>query len=385
MKCLVVGCGLSGAVVARQLAEKNIRVTILEKRSHIAGNLYDFVDEHGILVHKYGPHTFHTNDKELFNYISKFHQWEPYALHCGAEINGLITPTPFNFKTIDQFFDSGSAFELKKNLKRYFGNRRFVTVLEVLGSPDKLIRNYGEFLFENDYRLYTAKQWGMDPSFVDPSILKRVPLRLDYSEGYFDDVYQVMPKESYCCFFEELLNHPNIDVNLETNALDYIYIDQDTKDLFFDGIKVNFPVVYTGQLDVLFKFKFGILPYRSLRFEWKHEDRKEIQPYAVVAYPQERNYTRIVEFNKLPLQICKGTTYEIEFPEAYIYGANMEPYYPVLTQQSQNTYLKYSRMANSMHNLFCCGRLADFKYYNMDQALKAALAVAEIIVRQYNL
>ena len=383
MKCLVVGCGLSGAVIARELAEKNFEVEILERRAHIAGNLYDYKDEYGVLVHKYGPHTFHTNDYSLFSYISKYHKWHDYKLMCGAEINGIITPTPFNFKTIDQFLSVNDASRLKSKLREHFGERERVTILEVLNSESKIIRDYGNFLFDNDYRPYTAKQWGIPPQLIDPSILKRVPIRLGYDEGYFDDLIQVMPEVSYVSFFEELLRHRNISVNLCVDAVDHLEIDTKIKKIYFDKKEITYPIVYTGALDELFGFEFGSLPYRSLRFEWYHADVPEVQPYAVVAFPQKDGFTRVVEFNKLPIQNCIGTTYEVEYPLEYLHGSNMEPYYPVLTQQSIAIHRQYLDCAKEIKNFFCCGRLAEFKYYNMDQALRAALDVSKQIIKQY--
>ena len=381
-ECVVVGCGLTGAVVARELAERNFKVYIIERRNHIGGNMYDYVDRYGILVHKYGPHTFHTNDESLYRYILKFAEWEPYRLLCGAEIDGKITPTPFNFKTIDDFYDEEKAKKLKTRLLEVFKNRRTVTVLEVLNCKDELIQEYGNFLFSKDYCLYTAKQWGKQPNEIDPSILERVPLRLDYTEGYFDDRFQVMPKKSYTDFFSKLLDHKNIEIFLNVDACSKIKVDSQLGLISVQGIGSNIPVVYTGALDELFGEEDGVLPYRSLRFEWHHEDICSKQKYPVVAYPQAEGFTRKVEFNKLPYQQTKGTTYEVEYPLSYVKGEN-EPYYPILTEESKKAYLIYQKKASKVLNLFCCGRLADFRYYNMDQALKRALEVAAIVNKRY--
>ena len=377
MDYLVIGCGLSGAVVARHLAERGRQVTIWECRDHIGGNMYDYVDEHGFLVQKYGPHTFHTKKKELYDYMCRFGRWQDYKLTCGAAWGGKYTPTPFNFTTIDTFYPAEKAELLKEKLKKAFSGRDTATVVEVLAHPDEDIRGYAEFLFQNDYAPYTAKQWGVSPSEIDPSVLKRVPLRFSYEEGYFDDPYQVMPEQSFTHFFQNLLDHPNIHIELGVEALDHIQIRNDR--IFLDGVPLEIPVVYTGALDELFGGIYGRLPYRSLRFEWKYEDKESLQDAPVVAYPQEAGYTRITEYKKLPVQTGTGTSYALEYPLTYQEGTQQEPYYPVLTEQSQQQYEQYRRAAEAVPNLICCGRLADFKYYNMDQALEQALNVCENI------
>lgn len=373
--CLVVGCGLCGSVIARCMAERGCRVEIWERRNHIGGNMYDYVDNYGFLVQKYGPHVFHTGKKEFYDYICRFEQWQDYKLTCGAVWNGKYTPTPFNFTTIDVFFPSDQSEWLKKKLEVAFAGRQSATVVEVLEHPDPDIRGYAEYLFQNDYAPYTAKQWGVPPDKIDPSVLRRVPLRFSYEEGYFEDTYQVLPAHSYTRFFENLLNHPNIEVKLEVEALDHLKVRDKT--LLLDGEKLAVPVVYTGALDELFGSVYGPLPYRSLRFEWRYETEDSLQDAPVVAYPQEEGYTRITEYKKLPVQKKPGTSCAVEYPLPYREGERLEPYYPVLTVDSQLRFARYQKLAEQIPNLICCGRLADFKYYNMDQALERALAAAQ--------
>ncbi len=373
MDCLVIGCGLSGAVIARRLAEQGKQVVIWERRNHIGGNMYDYVDQHGFLVQKYGPHTFHTKQKHLFDYMCQYESWEDYKLTCGAVWDKTYTPTPFNFTTIDTFYPKDQAALLKEKLTVAFSGRNTATVVEVLEHPDPDIRGYAEYLFQNDYAPYTAKQWGVSPNEIDPSVLKRVPLRFSYDVGYFDDDYQVMPTHSFTHFFENLLNHPNIQVELGVEALEHLRTSGNQ--ILVDGEVADYPVVYTGALDELFDCRFGRLPYRSLRFEWKYQDIDSLQDAPVVAYPQEAGFTRITEYKKLPVQNKPGTSYAVEYPLPYQEGQDQEPYYPVLTEESQLQYAKYQELANQIPNLIYCGRLADFKYYNMDQALERSLSV----------
>ena len=376
MSYLVIGCGLSGAVIARHLAEKGEKVSIWERRDHIGGNMFDYVDEHGFLVQKYGPHTFHTKNKDLYDYMCRFEKWNPYKLTCGAVWDGKYTPTPFNFTTIDTFYPKDKAELLKKKLKEAFSGRSTATVVEVLAHSDKDIREYAEFLFENDYAPYTAKQWGVSPKEIDPSVLKRVPLRFSYDIGYFDDAYEVMPNDSFTSFFQNLLNHKNISLELGVEALDHLEIKNDR--LYVDGNE-DVTVVYTGALDELFGGVFGNLPYRSVKFEWKYEDKESLQDAPVVAYPKEPGFTRITEYKKLPVQNKKGTSYAVETSLPYKEGEKMEPYYPVLTEESQKQYASYKALADKITNLIYCGRLGDFKYYNMDQALARALEICDTL------
>lgn len=377
---VVVGCGLSGSVIARFLAEeKGQKVLIWDRREHIGGNMYDYINEDGILVHMYGPHTFHTNKKELYEYMCKYSDWNEYKLTCGAVIDGKYTPTPFNFKTIDDFFEEEKAIEIKEAIKKEYPNQSTATVLELMNHENKFIREYARFLYEKDYSLYTAKQWGVSPDEIDPSVLKRVPIRFNYEIGYFDDEYQYMPKNSYAEFFKNLLNHKNITVELGIDALERIKLDEQNHLVLIDGKVFEGVLIYTGAIDELFSCRYGKLPYRSLKFEWKTEEIKSYQEAPVVAYPQAKEYTRITEYTKLPIQnVGNKTTYAVEYSIPYKIGEMNEPYYPVLTEESSSLYEKYKSEAEKYNNLLLCGRLADFKYYNMDQALEKALEICRL-------
>ncbi len=368
----IVGCGLTGCVVARELAEKGHHVTLYDRRQHVGGNLYDYTDEHGILVHRYGPHTFHTDSERVWQYVNKYGEWEPYQLVCGAVIDGVCVPTAFDFTTVDTFFSQEDAEQIKARLRTRYPHRATVTILELLDSDNPFIRRYAEFLYEKDYKLYAAKQWDTTPDRLDRSIFSRVPVRIGYKRAYFDDKYQAMPKHGYVRFISHLLEHPQIrGVVLGVDMTDKIHFAEGKAFLTEGGDET---IVYTGALDELFGYRFGRLPYRSLRFEWKYEDTESLQDMPVVAYPQAAGYTRITEYKKLPVQHVRGTSYAVEYPLPYATeNSSMEPYYPVLTDESKAAYEQYRTLAGNYPNLFCCGRLADFKYYDMDQAIENAL------------
>lgn len=379
---LIVGCGFTGSVVARYAADMGKKVHIIERRCHIAGNMYDYVDENGFLVQKYGPHTFHTTNKELYDYILQYGEWEEYKLTCMAQIDGKFTPTPFNFQTIDDFYEKEKAAALKERIAQIYGDAEKTTIVEMLESEDALIKEYADFLFEKDYSLYTAKQWGISPKEIDVSVLKRVPVLFSYKTGYFDDPYQVMPKISFTHFFENMLDNENIKISLNTDARDIIKVKDGI--LYINGEKAQIPVLYTGACDELLDYKHGILPYRSLRFDLKCENTDSFQDAPVVAYPQAQGYTRITEYTKIPYQKTNGkTVVAVEYPLAYDPYKKAEPYYPILTEKNNAMYQKYRKELDNVENLYLGGRLADFKYYNMDQTLEKAIELSQKICSRF--
>ena len=373
MKYYIVGSGIVGAVLAAELAKKGNTVQVLERRAHAGGNVYDYDDEYGIHVHHYGPHIFHTNDDEVYRYVSDNCELKDFNLVCGSVMDGKCVPTSFDFSSVDTFFPE-EAEEIKAHIKAEFGDRASATVLEMLESQDSYVRRFADFLYEKDYKPYTAKQWGIDPEKVDRQIFKRVPILFSYGSKYFSDKYQAMPVKGYMEFIENLLKHPSIELRLNEEALDRFSIrDHQVMDgdKLLDGV-----LIFTGALDELFGCKHGKLPYRSLRFAWKHEDIDSFQDMPVVAYPQAEGFTRITEYKKLPVQEVRGTTYAVEYPLPYKQGEAMEPYYPVLTEESQELFQKYYEEAKQVKGLAFAGRLAEFKYYNMDQAIRRALDLA---------
>lgn len=371
---IVVGAGLAGGILARKLAESGKRILIVERRNHIAGNTYDFTDANGIKVQKYGPHVLHTNSDIVYQFITQFCEPVAYRTKCEAVIDGRSTPSPFNFKTIDQFYDSENAAFLKQKLLENYPGRASVTVVEMLASEIAEIRAYAQFLFDKDYKLYTAKQWNLQPEEIDPSVLKRVPIVLSYGDTYFYDKYEFMPQEGFESMYRKIVDFPGIDILLGVDALEHISIDETQNTVFYDDEKVK--IIYTGAIDELFGYKFGVLPYRSLHFDFRSLHTDSFQNVAIVAYPQAEEYTRITEYTKMPCQNCNGwTNIAYEFPITYDKNAatGNEPYYPVLTEKSKKKFETYKQYASKFGNLILCGRLADFKYYNMDQVILRAL------------
>lgn len=373
-KYYVVGSGIVGCVIAHELAEKGAYVVVWEKRSHTGGNLYDLTDDYGVHVHLYGPHIFHTKNDRVWEYVNRFCEFKDYELVCGSVIDGKCVPTSFDLRAIDIFFPEESEV-IKEHIKEVFGGRKSATILEMLDSADEYIQMFARYLYEKDYAPYTAKQWGIDPEEVDRDIFKRVPILFSYGSRYFDDPYQGIPINGYTELIDNLLIHKNISVLTDYDALKHISIKG--TEILLDGMRADGTVIYTGPIDELFGHRYGRLPYRSLRFEWKHDDIESFQDMPVVAYPQADGYTRITEYKKLPYQNVKGTTYAVEFPLPYKRGEDNEPYYPVLTDESKMLFERYRDMVADIKGLICCGRLADFKYYNMDQAIERALTVVE--------
>lgn len=367
---VVVGAGLSGAIAARYFADKGNKVLVVERRNHIAGNLYDYVDKKGNLVQKYGPHCFHTNNEEVFRFINKYSDWYNYTVKCDVYMNSQFTPSPFNFKTIEQYYEADKADILKKELLKEYPDKKSITIVELLDSKVPIIKEYAMFLFESDYSLYTAKQWGISPEDVDPEVLKRVPVLLNYDEQYFYDKYQVMPEKGFTSFIENILSNSNIDIVLNTDFVDYLQFNTET--ILLNGKEFKGKVIYTGEIDRLFNYKYGSLPYRSLRFEMKNEMTYSFQSAPIVAYPEAEGYTRITEYTKMPFQKNKWTSIAIEYPQEYIIGAN-EPYYPINNQCSNTIHKKYILEAKRFSNLYLLGRLAKYKYFNMDQDIDDVL------------
>lgn len=375
---VIVGCGLSGIVAGRYLADKGIRVDIFERRSHIAGNIYDYVDSNGVLVQKYGPHSFFTDSADVINYVKRFVQVSDSFVECLTCIDGSFYPMPFNFRSIDLMYDRAEAESLKNLLKQEFKNLEFVSITDLIDSKVEAISNYGRVLFDKEYRLYTAKQWGRPIESILPEVFKRVPVYLSYRRPYQRHTYQFLPEGGFTNFASLVLRHPNITVHLDCDALRKLSFGDETINI--DGFHPGTPILFTGAIDELFGFRYGELPYRSLEFIWKTLQTSSFQPVPIVAYPQAEKVTRITEYTKLPKQ-CVGnkTVISCEVPFEYnrLSPFGNEPYYPVLTEQSKILYSQYIKLSRKYHNLFLSGRLADFKYYNMDHVILRSQEVGE--------
>lgn len=381
---LVIGCGFSGAAAARRLAEHGLRTLILEKRDHIAGNMYDYTDKNGVLIHRYGPHIFHTSDKTVFEFLCRFSDFFPYEHRVLGKIDGQFVPIPFNFKSADILFGEEKSQKIKSALKEAFGDRERVSVSELLAGAGE-VREIGEFIFEKVFLHYTAKQWGMSPQKVDKSVISRVPVVFGYDDRYFSDSYQCMPKEGYTKLFEKMLDHENITVELQCDALDMIKADADRGVIEICGKPFTKPIIWTAPADELFGCVYGRLPYRSLDLKFESYDKTHYQPAAVVNYPNEEDFTRITEFKYLTGQQLDGaTTIMKEYPLAYTPdgGKGSIPYYPIVGPENQALYNRYTELAGKIKNLHLCGRLAQYRYCNMDGAIAGALELSEKIISE---
>lgn len=379
MDCLIVGCGLTGLTAARTLAEQGKKVHIVERRDHVGGNIFDFRNQDGLLIQKYGPHSFFTDKKEIRDYIEQFSP----VVDCFPEyvtmINGQALPMPFNFKAIDMLYEREKAEELKKRLLEAFPGKETVPVAQLVDHTDGLIAEYGRFMYENEYRLYTAKQWGRPIESISPAVFGRVPVYLSYKKEYQYQPYQFVPENGFTDLAQRMLDHRNISYELNCEALTHLRPDYGEKKLLWDGKRIDCPVIFTGALDELFEYRFGRLPYRSLEFIWKVTDAVD-GPAAISAWPQAEKVTRVTDYSKLPMQKTASgkTVVAVELP--FEYDPNKpfgnEPYYPINNDQTRKLYDSYRLVAEEYPDLFPAGRLAEYRYYNMDHAILCAKKVA---------
>jgi UDP-galactopyranose mutase len=379
---LVVGAGYAGSVAARALAEQGKRVLILERRNHVGGNAYDCTDKAGVLIHQYGPHIFHTNDKKVFDWLSRFTQWRDYQHRVVANIpaeGGRMTyPVPFNLTSLETAFGQEKGKKLGEKLISVYGSEKKVTILELRQNPDPEISALADYVYEHVFVHYTMKQWGQKPEDIDPNTTARVPVFLSRDDRYFQDTYQGMPLEGYTPMFEKMLDHPNITVELGVDALKRLDVSGET--LRFDGAEFAGQVIYTGQADELFAFRFGPLPYRTLEFQFETLEREDFQGYGTVNYTVDQPYTRITEFKHLTGQVLPGrTTIVKEYSKAYTGAAEETPYYAIINPENNALYGQYRALAERFGNLRLLGRLAEYKYYNMDAIAAQALALAETL------
>lgn len=359
---LVVGAGFAGSVLAERLARvANKKVLIIDKRSHIAGNAFDYYNEDGILIHKYGPHIFHTNSKDVFDYLSKFTEWHNYQHKVLASVDGQMVPIPINLTTINSLY----GLNLSSAEVEDFFAARAEDVRQISTSEDVVVSKVGRELYEKFFRGYTRKQWSLDPSELDASVTARVPTRTNKDDRYFTDTYQAMPLHGYTRMFEKMLNHPNIKIMLNTNYQEIIN-------------EINYKkLIFTGPVDEYFNYCYGKLPYRSIDFKFETLDKDTFQPTGTVNYPNDYAFTRITEFKYLTGQRHQKTSIVYEFPTA-----DGDPYYPIPKPENSVLYKKYQALAEQLTNTYFVGRLATYKYYNMDQVVAQALTTFNKIRNQ---
>jgi UDP-galactopyranose mutase len=351
---LVVGAGFAGAVLAERIAEaRGERVLVIDRRPHIGGNAYDTLDAAGVLMHRYGPHIFHTNSRQIFDYLSRFTAWRAYEHRVLAVVDGERVPIPINLDTVNRLYGLQLDSEA---LERWFAARA-EPIADVRTSEDVVVSKIGRELYEKFFRGYTRKQWGLDPSELDKSVTARVPTRTNRDDRYFTDEFQYMPRDGYTRMFERILDHPLIEVRL---GVDFADLDRSTQRRF---------TVFTGPIDEYFGHRFGKLPYRSLRFDHRTLDREWFQEVGTVNYPQTEDFTRITEYKHLTGQAHPRTTITYEYPSAV-----GDPYYPIPRPENAELFKRYEALARAERHVWFVGRLATYRYYNMDQVVGQALA-----------
>lgn len=378
---IVIGCGFAGAVVARQLAEKKEQsVLVLDARDHIGGNCYDREDEHGILIHQYGPHIFHTNIKRVYDYLSRFTAWYEYRHEVVGNIYGRELPIPFNLNTLEEVYGE-RAPHLEKLLIDNFGEGARVPILELMNHEDEELQEIAEYVYENIFLKYTMKQWGKSPKEIDPAVSGRVPVLLSRDNRYFQDKYQGLPAQGFTPLFDKMLDHPGIEIRLGCEAKSVLTVDPGAAEpVVFEGKPYHGNLIFTGALDEFFDCRYGRLPYRSLRFDFEHYDRKFYQSHGVINYTVSEDFTRITEFKYLSGQLeAPDTTIVKEYPMPYS-GADGEiPYYAINNKENDALFAKYKDLVDKIPGFYLLGRLAEYKYYNIDAIVDRALTVAEQI------
>ncbi len=359
---LIVGAGFAGSVLAERLASvADQKILIVDQRDHIGGNAYDYFNKDGILIHKYGPHIFHTNAKKVFDYLGQFTQWRPYEHRVLASVDGQLVPIPINLNTINKLY----GLNLNCNEVEAFFESKAEKIARVKTSEDVVVSKVGRELYEKFFKHYTRKQWDLDPSELDASVTARVPTRTNKDDRYFTDTYQAMPLFGYTRMFQKMLSHPSIKIMLNT----------DYKEIL-DIIPYKH-LIYTGPIDSFFNYCYGRLPYRSLEFKFETFDSEVHQSTGTINFPNEHAYTRITEFKYLTGQKHTKTSIVYEYPQA-----EGDPYYPIPRPENAEIYKKYQQLANAMTNTYFTGRLATYKYYNMDQVVAQSLSLFEKITQR---
>ena len=377
--CIIVGAGIAGATVARKLAEEsNKKVLVLERRNHIGGNCYDKPDDHGILIHEYGPHIFHTGDEGVREFLSRFTKWYDFGHEVVAKVGDQLIPVPFNLNTLHMVYDKEKAERLEKKLIEEYGLDSRVPIMKLRESTDADVREIADYVYKNVFLYYTMKQWGQTPEEISPEVTGRVPVVISYDNRYFKDKYQSVPVDGFTPMFAAMLDHPNIEVRTGVDCSDVL--DFEDGKIYFEKAEFTGDLVYTGALDELFDCKFGRLPYRSLNFQFEHLNQDSFQDHSVINYTVSEDFTRITEFKFLTGQKdTDGTTIVREYPFAYTGAEGEIPYYAILNAENEALYEKYRLLTEDFDKFHLLGRLAEYKYYNIDAMCRKAMELAEEI------
>lgn len=381
---IVVGAGYAGAVCARRLAEAcNYKVALLERRPHVAGNAYDCEDEAGILVHRYGPHIYHTNDDRVHEFLSRFTDWTPYSHKVLANISGTLVPVPFNHQSLLAAFGEERGERLYQKLVATFGRDRKVPILELREKDDPELEEVADYVYENVFLHYTMKQWGKTPDQIDPAVTGRVPVFVGDDDRYFPQaLHQGMPAVSYTTLFERMLDHDLISVFLGVDARDVMHVTDTTVEVC--GRSYGGEVVYTGALDELFGMDLGALPYRTVDMVFETLEKERFQPVGTVNYTVSENFTRITEFKNMTGQVAPGrTTILREYSRSYLPGVGETPYYVVNDPENLELYGKYRARVEGILNFHAVGRLAEYRYYDMDGVTASALELSDEIINNH--
>lgn len=373
---IVVGAGIAGATVARKLAEEGAKkVLVIERRNHIGGNCFDELDENGILIHTYGPHIFHTEDEEVRTYLSRFTDWYDFGHKVVAKVGEELIPVPFNLNTLHMVYEEEKAAYLEQKLIEAYGLDSRVPIMKLRENEDADVREIADYVYKNIFLYYTMKQWGQKPEEISPEVTGRVPIVISRDDRYFKDRYQSVPLHGFTSMFEKMLCHENIEVRLDVDCKELLGFEDGV--ITFEGEPFKGDVIYTGAIDELFDLQFGRLPYRSLDFCFEHFEQDSFQGHSVVNYTVSEDYTRITEFKFLTGQKdTNGTTIVKEYPFAYTGAEGEIPYYAILDADNEALYEKYKELTVPYANFYLLGRLAEYKYYNIDAMCKKAMELA---------
>ncbi|WP_276866966.1 UDP-galactopyranose mutase [Enorma massiliensis] len=378
---IVVGAGYAGSVCARRVAEgAGFRVAVLERREHIAGNAYDYVNDEGILVHKYGPHIYHTYSERVHEFLSRFTKWTDYQHKVLANIHGTLVPVPFNHTSLKLAFGEDRGEELYRKLVDTFGEDKKVPIMELRQKNDPDLQEVADYVYENVFLYYTMKQWGQTPDQIDPSVTGRVPVFIGDDDRYFPQApYQGMPEDGYTVLFEHMLDHDLIDVFVGVDARDIFTLDENNVSVC--GKVYGGEIVYTGPLDELFNLDLGALPYRTLDMQFETLEQDQFQPVGTVNYTTSEDFTRITEFKNMTGQVVPGkTTIMKEFSHAYEPGSGQTPYYAIIDPKNRALYERYLERVQNLTNFHPVGRLAEYRYYDMDAVTDSALELSDEII-----